>query len=336
MSMFSNRRRAVAVVLLAASGVLAGVGVVAAPASAAVLFADNFEQPTRNVWLTGGGGAWSVVGEDGSTVYRQSATTLTPTAWAGSGSGAGTVVTARIKPTSVLGPADLVAVAGRVSDPNNLYYAGVRDGRLELGQVAWGRNRVLATTPFAVGTGSWYTASLSFLTAGSVTAVIVGPGGASATVSAVDPGGASPGDRVGFYTRTASASFDDLTLSNTLPPSSPPTGTCPAAITIRIGVDYGTAFTATLTFRNISSTTIDIPWTITWRFTDGQFVQGLFNGTWYQVGQVVTVRNTAWFPAVAPGATSGVPIGFTASPSGPGHPPVEATFNGLPCPLTFG
>jgi hypothetical protein len=74
MSILSARRgRAVATALVAGIGLVAAVAVVAvvaAPAQAVVLFSDDFEQPTRNVWLTGSGGSWSVVTEDGSQVYR--------------------------------------------------------------------------------------------------------------------------------------------------------------------------------------------------------------------------------------------------------------------------
>jgi hypothetical protein len=318
--------------IVAGAGLIASVALAATPANAAVLFADNFEQLTVNVWLTGGGGSWSVVTEDGSKVYRQSSTTLTPTAWAGSGSGPGTVVSARVKPTSALGASNLVGLAGRVSDPNNLYYAGLRNGRLEIGQQAWGTNVVLASTPFAAGIGSWYTVSLSFLTPGTVTGSVAGAG-TSATVSAPDPGGPNPGDRVGFYLRSASASFDDIQLSNALPPSPSPTGPCPAAIALKLGVNYGTTFTATLSFRNVSSTPIAPPWTITWRYNQGQVVASVFNASFFQVGPVVTIKSVPWFPAVAPGATSGVMMGLTVN--GPIQAPVDATFNGVPCTLTF-
>jgi len=327
------RGRPRAAVVVAAAGLLATVALAATPARAAVLFADNFEQLSVNVWLTGGGGNWSVVTEDGSKVYKQSSTTLTPTAWAGSGSGPGTVVSARIKPTSALGASNLVAVAGRVSDPNNLYYAGLRNGLLEIGQQSWGTNVVLASTPFPATVGAWYAVSLSFLTPGTVSGSVTGPGGTQATVSAADPGGPSRGDRVGFYLRAASASLDDIQLSDALPPTPAPTGPCPAAITLKLGINYGTTFTAMLSFRNISSVPIAPPWTITWRYNQGQVVMSVFNAGWFQVGPVVTVRSVPWFPIVAPGAASGVMMGLTVN--GPVQAPVDATFNGVACPLTF-
>ncbi len=329
----SSPRRRLAALVATAVGIVAAVVLVPTPAHAAVLFADDFEQPTLNVWLGGSGGNWSVVTEDGSKVYKQSSTTLTPTVWAGSGSGPGTVVSARVKPTSPLTPADLVSLAGKVANPSNLYYVGLRGSTLELGQQRWGQNVVLASTPFAAAVGTWYTLSLSFLASGTVTGTASGPGGAEATVSATDPGGPQAGDRVGFYSQTASASFDDIRLTNPLPEPTAPSGPCPVAIGIRVGVTYGAVFTATVSLTNISAAPIAAPWRITWRFAQGQYIQGLFNANWYQVGRTVTLTNTIWFPTIPPGTTSGVTIGFTAGI--PVQAPTDATFNGLACPITF-
>ncbi|GIH02184.1 hypothetical protein Rhe02_02510 [Rhizocola hellebori] len=331
MKLFSRR---LATALIASCGIVAATALSFAPAQAASLFTDDFEQPTRNVWLTGGGGTWSVVTEDGSKVYRQTSTTLTPTAWAGSGSGPGTAVTARVKPATVPSASSLVSLAGKVSDPNNLYYVGFHGARLEIGQQKWGQNVVLASTPFAAGAGVWYTLNLSFLNPGTVTGSVSGPGGVFATISAADPGGTSPGDRVGFFMKTAGASFDDLVLSNTLPEPQPPTGPCPVEIVVKVGVNYGNFFTATVNFKNISSVAIVAPWTMRWQFASGQTINSVFNSGWYQVGPVLTLTSVAWFPAVAPGATSGVTIGFTATT--PTQAPINAKFNGYSgCTLTF-
>jgi hypothetical protein len=74
---------------------------------------------------------------------------------------------------------------------------------------------------------------------------------------------------------------------------------------------------------------------MTWEFTAGQTVQGMFNVyPWNQRGPVVTAHSTTWFPAVAPGATS-LTFGFTATGVGRAQPPVNVTFNGAPCTATF-
>src|SRR5437763_15771205 len=131
MSPVSTNGRRLAAVLAAAATIVAASLLVATPAHAAVLFSDDFEQPTVNVWWAGPN--WSVVTEDGSKVYKQSSTVNYPYAQAGSGSGTGTAVTARVKPTSPLGPTNLVALTGKTSDPNNLYYVGFRGTQLEIG-----------------------------------------------------------------------------------------------------------------------------------------------------------------------------------------------------------
>jgi hypothetical protein len=324
------------VAVLAAAGTLLAASLLASPpAHAAVLFADDFEQPTVNVWLAGG--SWSVASEDGSKVYKQSSTANFPYAMAGSGSTTGTAVTARVKPTSPLGPTNLVGLTGKTSDPNNLYYIAFRGGRLELGQQAWGKNVPLASTPFAAAVGTWYTLTLSFLVAGTVTGTVAGPGGTGATLTAADPGGTRPGDKVGFWMNSASASFDEIVLSDQSVPPPPPTTppACPVALTFKL-VDYGTAFLAEVTFQNISPAPIGPQWTITWRFTNGQVMQGMFNvSTWNQRGAVVTANSPVWFPVVAPGGSSSPPFGFTATGPGLGHPPVDVTFNGAPCPISF-
>jgi hypothetical protein len=193
---------------------------------------------------------------------------------------------------------------------------------------------VLASTPFPASVGTWYTLSLSFLTAGTVSGSVTGPGGVHAAVSAADPGGPSAGDKAGFYLVTASASLDDIRVTNAAAQPTQPVGACPVAIAINLGVNYGTAFTTTISFKNVSTATITTPWALTFRFANGQHVASVFNANWNQVGPLVTLTNAVWFPAVVPGATSGVTMGMTVT--GAVVAPVDATFNGYAgCALTF-
>jgi hypothetical protein len=336
MSPVLSSARRLATVLATAGTLAAASLMVAAPAHAAVLFSDDFEQPTVNLWLAGG--SWSVTTEDGSKVYKQSSTANFPYAMAGAGSTAGTTVTAAVKPTSPLAsPANLVALTGRTSDPNNLYYVAFRGSTLEIGQQAWGHNIPLASRPFAATVGVWYNLTLSFLTAGTVTGSVTGPGGVTATLSAADPGGTKPGDQVGFWMNSASASFDNIVLSDQTVPPPPPTTppACPVMVNFHIDVDYGTAFFAEVTVTNVGPAPISPPWTVTWRFTAGQVVQGISNAyPWNQRGAVVTAHSPTWFPVLPPGSTS-YPILVNATGPGPGHPPADGTFNGIPCPITF-
>jgi hypothetical protein len=327
------RRLRTAVTLIAAG--LLGVAMVlaATPANAAVLFSDNFEQPTYNVWQTGSGGTWSFATEDGSTVWKQSSTALTPTAYAGSGSGTGTTVTARIKPTSPLTGTSLVSVAGRVANPNNLYYAGVHGSTFEIGLQGAGTTKILATTPFTVSIGTWYTVSLGFPTAGTVVGTVTAPGGNTASLHAADPGGVQAGDKVGFYMRTASASLDDISLTNTLPPPPPPTGPCVASIAVKVSTNFGTGYLAYVSLTNTSAAPITPPWTITWRMGQGQYLQNVFGAGYYQVGQTATLTSPSYATTIAPGVTATNVFGFQAAT--PAVAPTNATFNGVACPLTF-
>ena len=335
MSAVMRNGRRLATVLAAASTLVAASLLVSAPAHAAVLFSDDFEQPTVNVWLANS--TWSVVSEDGSKVYKQTSTTGFPYAEAGSGSGTGTVVTARVKPTSPLGPTNVVALTGKTSDPSNLYYVGFRGTQLEIGQQAWGKNVPLATTPFTANVGTWYRLTLSFLVAGTVTGSVSGPGGVSATVSAADPGGPHPGDQVGFWMSSASASFDDIVLSDQNVPPPPPTTPpppCPVAVFFSLSF-YGSAFLGLVSFTNVSAAPIPPPWTITWQFTIGQSVQSMFAvGSWNQRGPTVTVHSPSWAPTVPPG-TSSFQFGFMATPVNAMQLPANVTFNGIPCPASL-
>jgi hypothetical protein len=333
MSPVLRNTRHLAAVLTAAITLVAASLLVSTPAHAAVLFSDDFEQPTVNVWLSGP--TWAVVTEDGSKVYKQSSTVNYPYAQAGSGSHAGTAVTARVKPTSPLGPTNLVTLTGKTSDPNNLYYVGFHGAQLEIGQQAWGHNIPLADTPFTANIGTWYRLTLSFLVPGTVTGSVSGPGGVNATVSAADPNGTRPGDQVGFWMTSASATVDDIILSDQTvpppPPSTPPP--CPVAIVFTF-VNYGTMFLSDVSFKNLTATPVAAPWTITWQFTSGQTVVGMFNVyPWYQRGPTVTAHSPTWFPTVAPGATS-IMFGFTATPVSATQLPANVTFNGAPCPIS--
>jgi hypothetical protein len=330
MSAVLTKGRRLAAVLLATSTLVAAALLVSAPAHAAVLFSDDFEQPTVNVWLSGP--SWSVVTEDGSKVYKQSSTVNFPYAYAGSGSRTGTTVTARVKPTSPLGPTTIVSLTGKTSDPSNLYYVGFHGAQLEIGQQAWGHNIALADTPFTATVGTWYRLTLSFPNASTVTGTVSGPGGVGATITAADPGGPNPGDHVGFWMNSASASVDDIVLSDqTVPPPPPATQPpCPVALTFSFSF-YGSAFLGLVSYKNVSPAPIAPPWTITWQFTAGQTMQSMFSvGSWYQRGPTVTVNSPVWAPPVPAGSTS-YQFGFLAGPPNAMQLPANVTFNGIPC-----
>ena len=298
-------------------------------ASASTLFSDNFEQPTGNVWLTGGGGSWSVASEDGSRVFRQSNTTVDTVAWAGSGSGPFTVVTANVKPNTGSG---LVAVLSRVANPNNFYYVALRAGRLEVGRRSFGAGSSLGSVPFTATTGTWYTLSLNLFFTGTVRgSVAPAAGGSPVTVSATDPGGSNFGGAVGFWTVNASASFDNITLADDriVPTTTaPPTGSCQVAVTYTIPAQWPGYIQGSILLRNITTTPIPAGWVMTFRFVNGETITNLFVGTWRQTGPLVTVTGPPWGPI--PGGAS-FTFGFIASAPNGTRPITDVTFNGLPC-----
>jgi hypothetical protein len=312
--------------VVAAAAVFVGTPV----ARANTLFSDDFEQPTGNVWLTGGGGSWSVLSEDGSRVFRQSNASVDTAAWAGSGSGAFTVVTASVKPNTASGT---VALLSKVANPNNFYYVGLRAGRLEVGRRSGGTISSLASTPFTANTGTWYRLSLNLFVSGQIQgSVTPAAGGTGASVSAADPGGTGFGTAVGFWTVNASASFDNITLSDdrVTPPTTTPPPPCPVTITYTVTVQFTGGFVANISLRNNTSTQIPAGWVVTFRFTNGEAVTNMFNvASWHQIGPAVTFTGPVWGPILA-NASFTAP-GFTAISTNPPAPIVDKTFNGVPC-----
>jgi len=320
-------------VLLGAIVVVAAAAVVVSTtaARASTLFSDDFEQPTGNVWMTGGGGSWSTISEDGSHVFRQSSASADATAWAASGSGAFTAVTASVKPNTASGT---VALLSKVANPNNYYYVGLRAGLLEVGRRSGGTIASLASIPFTANTGTWYRLTLNLFLSGqiqgNVTPVV---GGLGASVNAADPGGTGFGTAVGFWTVNASASFDNITLSDdrVTPPTTPaPSGSCPVTITYTVAVAFTGGFVANISLRNNTGTLIPAGWVVTFRFTNGERVTNMFSvASWHQVGPAVTFTGPVWGPVPTSGSFTAP--GFTAVGANPPLPIVDKTFNGIPC-----
>ncbi|GAA0582041.1 hypothetical protein GCM10010172_78880 [Paractinoplanes ferrugineus] len=70
-------------------------------------------------------------------------------------------------------------------------------------------------------------------------------------------------------------------------------------------------------------------WALTFTFGAGQSITQLWNGTVSQSGGAVTVRNAAWNPALASGATAS--FGFNGSWTGSNPVPAAFTLNGVAC-----
>jgi hypothetical protein len=322
------RLRALALALATLAGV-AAVALSTSPARAATLFSDDFEQPTGNVWQTGGGGSWAVVSEDGSRVFRQSNTEVDTAAWAGSGAGAFTVVTAKVKPDTGTG---YVALLSRVANPNNFYYVALRSDRLDIGRRSLGTVSSLASVPFTATTGAWYTVSLNLFFTGTVRgSVSPAAGGGTVSVSAPDPGGTNFGGAVGFWTVNAGASFDDIVLADDrIVPTTTraPTGGCAVAAAYTIVTRWTGYFQGGIALRNISAATIPAGWVLTFRFAAGESIVNLHPGTWRQEGPLVTVTGPPW-GALPSGASFGLGL-IARAPNGP-SPITDITFNGVRC-----
>jgi pectate lyase len=308
------------------------VALAVTPASAATLFSDDFEQPSGNVWQTGGGGSWSVVSEDGSRVFRQSNTAVDTVAWAGAGSGPFTVVTATVKPNTGSG---IVALLSKVANPNNFYYVALRSGQLVIGRRSLGTTSSLASVAYPVTTGTWYTLTLNLFFTGTIRGSAVTAGGSTVTVVANDPGGTNFGGAVGFWTLNAAASFDNILLFDdrivptTTSRSPTPSASCAVAVTFTVPAQWPGYFQGNIALRNITSATIPAGWVLTFRLVNGEIITNMFPGvTWRQVADLITVTGPPWGP-IGPGASFNV--GFIASAPGGPRGISDVTFNGVRC-----
>ena len=194
--------------------VIAALALVTMPsASAATLFGDDFEDGDTTGWSRSGG-SWSVVA-DGSQALRQTGTSADARAIAGAG-WSDQAVQARVKPIAFNGSGRNVAVLARAQSTSAYYFLGLSNsGSIVLGKRTGGAPVTLATAAATVTTGTWYTLRLeAFGTTlrGFVDNVLV--------VSATDSTYAS--GRAGLAGLYASASYDDVLVTDVGGPSQPP------------------------------------------------------------------------------------------------------------------
>src|SRR5262245_23289741 len=143
-----------------AAVVLVGAAIAfALPAQAATLFGDDFEDGNSSGWTTSGG-TWSVV-TDGSRVLRQSSTGADAIGRAGSTSWTNYTVSARIKPLAFGGSNRQLALLGRVRSNTSYYYLALTaSNSLVLGKRSSGTLTALASAPFTVSPGTFYSLTL--------------------------------------------------------------------------------------------------------------------------------------------------------------------------------
>lgn len=208
----SIRRTGLAAALAGAITVVLAV-ISVSSAQAAILFTDTFESGNANAWSKSGG-SWSI-GTDGSAVYRQSGTgsdarALAGTAWTNQ------TVEARVKPTAFNGTGRFAGVLARAQSTSSYYYLALSgEGQVQLGRRGSGGHTTLATAPTAVTTGTWYTLRLEAF-GNNLRGYVNGQQLVSTTDGTLGSG------RIGLATYYASASFDDVRVTDTAGPA--PTG----------------------------------------------------------------------------------------------------------------
>jgi cellulase/cellobiase CelA1 len=93
--------------------------------------------------------------------------------------------------------------------------------------------------------------------------------------------------------------------------------------------DWGTGFSGNVVITNNSSTTIN-GWTLIWTFPGNQTIVSLWNGTYTQAGETVSVTNAGYNAAI--GANGGtVSFGFNANYNGTNINPTVFSLNGAIC-----
>jgi len=211
--------------------IVALVLAVTTAAFAATLFSDDFQDGNANGW-TKSGGSWTIV-TDGTLAYRQSSTGADAKAQAGSLTWGNYSAQARVRAIAFNGSNRHVALLARAQNMTNYYYLGLTNtGGVQLGKRVGGGFTTLASGVSGVPTGTFATLRLeAFGTA------LRGFVNGAQVVSATD--GTFSAGKVGLATFFASASFDDVLVTDdaspggggtttpggpTTPP--PPPGTC--------------------------------------------------------------------------------------------------------------
>lgn len=96
----------------------------------------------------------------------------------------------------------------------------------------------------------------------------------------------------------------------------------------RVTNEWSTGFGASVAIRNAGAEPID-DWQLTWSFPDGQQISQLWNGTYSQNGDSVTVRGVDWNRTVS--ANGSVEFGFNGTKSGANGAPTDFAVNGTLC-----
>jgi pectate lyase len=175
-------------------------------ASAATLFTDNFEDGNLDGW-TRSGGSWSV-GTDGSLVAVQSSTSSDARMLAGQSTWTDYSVQVRAKALSFNGSDRFVAVLARAQSATSYYYLTLRSSNTAvLRKLVNGSSTTLASIPFTVTTGTFYTLSITVFQ-NTVRGIVNGTQVGLVTDNQFGTG------RAGVATFNASAEFDDIAVNS--------------------------------------------------------------------------------------------------------------------------
>ncbi|MFF5229047.1 pectate lyase [Dactylosporangium sp. NPDC000521] len=176
-------------------------------AFAATLFSDTFSDGDTNDWSKSGG-TWSVVG---SAMQQSNAGSENARNFAGSTSWTSYTVTARVKPLS-LASNGFVGLLARATGSTTFYRLALLPGNsVQLQAVSSGSVTVLGSAGRTVSTGSWYTLGIT-VSGSSITGKVDGATIGTGTSSVAATG------RIGVQTAYASASFDDVTVTDAAGP----------------------------------------------------------------------------------------------------------------------
>lgn len=176
-------------------------------AFAATLFSDTFSDGNTNDWSKSGG-TWSVV--DGA-MQQSNAGSENARVFAGSASWTNYTVTARVRPGSIASNG-LVGLLARAKSSTTFYRLALLPGNtVQLQAVNSGAVTVLGSASRTVSAGTWYTLGIT-VSGTSITGTVDGATVGSATSSVTGTG------RTGVQTAYASASFDDVTVSDAAGP----------------------------------------------------------------------------------------------------------------------
>jgi pectate lyase len=173
---------------------------------------------------------------DGSAAYRQTSTSASAKALAGTTSWTDYTVSARVKPIAFADASRSVGVAARAQSTSDYYALALTGGgAAQLQRVVGGTITVLGTASVGAVTGTWHTLTLS-AQGSSLVGSVDGNQVVQATDATIGSG------RVGLVGTYASATYDDVTAetgvvtptptatpTSTTPTSPPPAGSCRVA-----------------------------------------------------------------------------------------------------------